>query len=84
MLSAIEIDIVDEHVSRGRGLRLPSSPALETRREEWMETGTGITGEKAIIIARLLRKELNAEDGFMEIFYQLLREGVESRPNDGH
>jgi len=49
-----------------------------------METGTGITGEKAIIIARLLRKELNAEDGFMEIFYQLLREGVESRPNDGH
>jgi len=49
-----------------------------------METGTGITGEKAIIIARLLRKELNAEDGFMELFYRLLRESVEARPNDGY
>ena len=49
-----------------------------------MKPGTRITGEKAILIARLLRKETNAEDGFMELFYQLLRENVESRPNDGY
>jgi len=49
-----------------------------------MKTETGLTGEKAIIIAHLLRKELNAEDGFMELFYQLLRESVESRPSDGY
>ena len=49
-----------------------------------MKSGTGITGEKAILIAHLLKKELNAEDGFMELFYQLLRESVEPRPNDGY
>lgn len=41
-----------------------------------META-GITGEEAITIAHLLVKELNAEDGFMELFYRLLREKVE-------
>jgi len=49
-----------------------------------MKSGTAITGEKAILIARLLRKELNAEDGFMELFYQLLREGVEREALSGH
>ena len=41
-----------------------------------------ITGEKAILIARLLRKEVNAEDGFMELFYQLLRERIERRTDN--
>jgi len=49
-----------------------------------VKSGTAITGEKAILIARLLRKETNAEDGFMELFYRLLRESVEARPNDGY
>jgi len=49
-----------------------------------MKLRTGITGEKAIIIAHLLKKELNAEDGFMELFYRLLREGVEREALSGH
>ena len=48
-----------------------------------MET-TGITGEEAIIISRLLTKELNAEDGFMELFYRLLREKVERAGGGGY
>ena len=40
------------------------------------------TGEKAILIAHLLRKETNAEDGFMELFYQLLRERIERRTDN--
>ena len=48
-----------------------------------METAR-ITGEKAITIARLLTKELNAEDGFMELFYRLLRERVERGCFGGH
>lgn len=45
---------------------------------------TRITGEEAISIAHLLIKETNAVDGFMELFYKLLRQKVERGCFGGH
>lgn len=36
-----------------------------------------------LIVARLLRKEEDAEDGFMELFYQLLRRKIEREAGYG-
>jgi len=37
-----------------------------------------------VCIARLLRKEQDAEDGFMELFYRLLRRRLERQAGYGY